>query len=797
MLQRIHILFYLFILLFLSCLDSAATFVVDPRGNAPGSDNHKEKFSTLEAARDAARKDGNSPHRILLKDGDYFLTKSLELDVRDSGLTIEAEHQGKAVLYGAKVLTGWKRENGSHFWYQNLPEVKDGTWDFRALVVDGRLAERACLPEDSAFEYMSNWNLASLPAVAGRWERPPTWEELTTLIYDPKDIPADLDLKNAEVRLYHMSNESLVGIDRIDKQRHTIIFSTAPVHPPGALKKREYVILNTREGMTRPGQWYLDRPAGRIFYWPLPEKNMGEINIIAPTSEHVIRICGTQGQQVENITIRGLSLQATTAPLKSAGFGGGALDGALSIEKAVRCNIEDVEICNAGGVGIKGTDIHECRISHCHIHHTGAGGISIHRGNDLYLYNNHIHHVGRYYSSAAGVRLSGQNIHVRGNEIHEAPYSGIICGGSSHLIERNLIYKVMQVLNDGAAIYGSMKNSTVKDNLVREVMKVRDGFGVSAYYLDAGSRDCIIERNVSLGVEMPFHNNIARYTIIRDNIFVSEHDMTVSFQRSVGMDFISNRLYVPGNLIVRHPNGIRTWQDNVGFQGKFEKNIVNSGFLIDDAIPANPTKSRKEYAVEAVRVSDAPSIDGQIGYEEWPGKIQMLDRDPSRRQAGGAPVLVKFSYDDKQLHVAANVTMFAPAKVSNGSDWGQDDGIEICISGRTADNRSAVFVIRGFANGASESADVAGALKPEVVRLGKALRFAAAHSKTADGRLKGWKGEWAIPFDALGFKPEFGLKVPFNMACYSSEFGEWRCWEGTFAENWRIGSAGWIKFMAP
>ncbi len=35
--------------------------------------------------------------------------------------------------------------------------------------------------------------------------------------YDPKDIPATLDVRNAEVRLYHMWDESLVGVAR---QRH-------------------------------------------------------------------------------------------------------------------------------------------------------------------------------------------------------------------------------------------------------------------------------------------------------------------------------------------------------------------------------------------------------------------------------------------------------------------------------------------------------------------------------------------------------------------------------------------------
>ena len=39
---------------------------------------------------------------------------------------------------------------------------------------------------------------------------------LTTMPYDPKDIPPTLDVKNAEVRLYHMWAESLVGVETND-----------------------------------------------------------------------------------------------------------------------------------------------------------------------------------------------------------------------------------------------------------------------------------------------------------------------------------------------------------------------------------------------------------------------------------------------------------------------------------------------------------------------------------------------------------------------------------------------------
>ena len=341
---------------------TAAVVYVAVNGDDGNSGTKERPFATLEAARDAARKSDAEPHRIVVMPGDYLLANTLELDMRDSGLTIEAEPAGKATLYGGKLVTGWQRD-GDHFWCADLPGVKEGTWDFRALIVNGRLAERACFPGTDAFENLGTWNLPLLPAVAGHWERKPTREELTTMPYDPQDIPATLDVRNAEVRLYHMWAESLVGVASNDTDRHALILSSEPAWPPGALNRRKYVILNTREGMTRPGQWYLDRTAGRVVYWPLLDEDLAEIKVIAPTTERILRISGSSQQNAESITIRGLTLQATTAPLKPASFGAGAFDGALSVAHARQCVLEDLEICNVGGLAIRADNLTGCRIA--------------------------------------------------------------------------------------------------------------------------------------------------------------------------------------------------------------------------------------------------------------------------------------------------------------------------------------------------------------------------------------------------------------------------------------------------
>ena len=784
---------------FLSTAD-AADFHVGPQGDDGNAGSKEKPFATLEAARDAARKAGSGPRRIVVAAGDYFLAKSLELDARDNGLTMEAEPAGKATLYGGSLVTGWKRD-GDKFWAADLSDVKNGTWDFRALIVNGRMPERARLPETGTFLHKSVFDVRWLSSVGGGWERKPTSEELTTMLYDAKDIPATLEPKNAEVRVYHMWDESLCGVARNDTERHALILAPPAKTPPGGFGVKKYVIFNTREGMTQPGQWYLDRAAGRVVYWPLPGEDMTKARVVAPRLERVIKIAGNAKQPVERITLRGLSIQGTTTPLKSGGFGAYAFDAALSLERGQQCVFEKLEVCNAGGQGVVIRQITDCKITDCHVHHIGACGIKA-EGSQTLIARNHVHHVGVYYPSATPLSVSTRGwdkgekgFHVYRNEVHDAPYCGMIGGGGGHLFEENLIYRVMRELQDGAAIYGSMSRCILRGNMVRDVVKVGEGYGISSYYLDEGAQDSIIERNVSIGVERPIHNHIASRTLIRDNVFTAEAGMTLSFARSRDITFQGNTLFAPGEIQVQPPGAIKLWTNNVVYRGGVDKTGAPQAFTISDAMPPTKPPARRTYSATAERVAQPPVIDGEIGWDEWPHKLYDLDRAPSRWSSTGAPVFAKLAYDDQCLYVAINAVSFDITKLSKGTTWGKDDGAEVCIAGKTPDGKPAIFVIHGFAGGTCESVTLAGAPAEAAAALGKAVRFCAKpYGKTKSDWKSGCRYEWSIPWDALGLKkPAPGKKLGFNLGVFRSEDSVWRCYEGTLAQNWCLDQAGTIQ----
>jgi hypothetical protein len=111
------------------------------------------------------------------------------------------------------------------------------------------------------------------------------------------------------------------------------------------LESRAYpIVLNTREGMNHPGQWYLDRTAGKLVYWPLPGQDMMKLQVVAPTMESIVCIAAKSKTLPADITLRNMAFHCTTQPLRTVGFGGAGFDGAVKIVKADRCVLKNLEI---------------------------------------------------------------------------------------------------------------------------------------------------------------------------------------------------------------------------------------------------------------------------------------------------------------------------------------------------------------------------------------------------------------------------------------------------------------------
>ncbi len=520
--------------------------------------------------------------KIILDNGDYFMDAPVLLSEEDSGLTICGSE--KTHLYGGRKIINWKPKN-EKLWCAALPEVKSGKWDFRMLIVNGRFAQRARYPETGYLFHNSEFDVSWQSTYEGGFERKPTFDELTILDYNPKDITETFVPENAEITVFHMWDESLVGVKSIDREKHKITFSNPSGWPPGAFTKehnfeKRYVVWNTIEGLLKPGQWYLDRKNGELVYWPLENESIEKLKVVAPVLENIFIVEGKEEKPVSNITIENLKISATNAPLMSGAFGAKLFDGAVSLRKVNHSILNNLKISNVGAHCIK-ADGDNLQIENCELNNAGAGAIR-YVGSETLIRNNHIHNIGKTFPSAIALYVGATDPNVREewepglkyknctiehNELHHVPYAAICAGGKNLKIQKNLIYDAMQDLYDGAGIYITFcKNALVKNNFIRDI-KDTPGAGTSAYYLDEKSIDCVVEENMEINVPRASHNHIAKNNIFRNNFFIMKEKGWFTMERSEDYTF-ENNVVVTGT-------GFDIW--DLKFCPNFRNNLLFSG----------------------------------------------------------------------------------------------------------------------------------------------------------------------------------------------------------------------------
>ena len=534
---------------------------------APGGDDCADgaasrPFATLTRARDAARAAGvGSERRIILRDGRYY-DAELVLGAEDNGLVMEAADGETPILYGGRPISGW-HEIGDDLWAADLRGVKEGAWDFRMLCVDDGWRPRARLPKEGFLEHEDSFDVRWMSTTGGGWERKPTPEELTTMHYRAGDLGEWVENANAEITVYHMWDDTIVGVRSIDHCARAINFSIPLGHPPGAFGIKRYVLWNVREGMHEPGQWFLDRAHGRVVYWPMPGEDMGRVRVVAPTTECIIRLGGAEDAPVKDVAMDGLTLSTTTTPMVASGFGAGAFAGAVTADYASGCRLVDLRVQNVGGQGIYCRRCGEMTIDNCETQDTGACGIRITGCHGCSVTECAVHGVGRTYPAALAVQLSGRDNVFAHNEVWDATYSGLGGSGDGHRIEGNLFHNVMTALADGAAIYVTFcKNVIVRGNFVYDIEREK---AAHAYYLDEQAQGCVVENNVALNTGWPSHNHMAWDNVIRNNVFVDDGDCKLTFPKSERFTFERNVIAAGGNVAFHWVDAIESMPANVLF----------------------------------------------------------------------------------------------------------------------------------------------------------------------------------------------------------------------------------------
>ena len=502
-----------------------------PDPNAAGTDG---PFATLERARDEMRRmkqAGKLPRRgvtVEIRGGVYERSRPFELTAADSGTAesrvVYRARPGEVVrLIGGKVIGGFRpvADPSALAQFDAAARGKVMQADLRAQGVtsfgspSGGGLELFFQAKPMTLARWPNEGFVKIVDVLGkatpisRGRKTHKVGKFTYAGDRPKRWAKEKDLW-VHGYWYHDWSDQRHKVKRLDAERR-LIEVCPPYHGYGYRKGKYFYAFNLLSEIDSPGEWYLDREAGVLYFWPPSAISDGDVIVsVLPTLVTL--------KDASHVSLRGVTMEATRST--AAVMRGGTRN--LIVGCTLR-NLGSWAASISGGTanGVVGCDIHD----------TGSGGVVLSGGNRATLTpaghfaeNNHIHHyarIRRVYQP--GIRLSGVGNRASHNLIHNAPHMGMGFGGNDHVIEFNEIHSVCYESNDAGAIYTgrdwAQRGTIIRHNYLHHICGFR-ARGCVGVYLDDAFSGTTIYGNLFYKVTRAAMIGGGRDNTIENNTFV-------------------------------------------------------------------------------------------------------------------------------------------------------------------------------------------------------------------------------------------------------------------------------------
>ncbi|MBI2480964.1 MAG: right-handed parallel beta-helix repeat-containing protein [Planctomycetia bacterium] len=476
-----------------SAVAAATELYVSPTGRDADPGTREKPLATLSGARDAVRRLKQAgPLRevvtVHVATGTYVQIQPLEFTQQDSGTATTpiiylAELGSTVRLTGGREVGSWQAVADADI-LKRLPEEArghvvaadlraQGITDFGTLAVRG-FGAGSQLAEAELFFDDEPMTLARWPNAGFRGAKSKDGDLI---------VIADTDRVSrwsAEIEpwifayWHHDWAELYEPLAGVDAARQALL-RTPKVKPvygitPDRVRWYAYNLLSELDS---PGEYYLDRLSGRLYFWPLRQDGRA---VLSAASDLI------RADNLSHVVFRGFTLEACRGTAVTLGGGSG-------------CRIESCVIRNTGHRAVQVAEGSEHEVYGCDVYHTGEGGISMSGGLRPTLTpanhnaeNNHVHHYSRRartYKSA--VSVSGVGSRIAHNLIHDGPHMALSAGGNDHVLDYNEIHNVVEDSGDAGAYYvgrdWTQRGNVLRHNYWHDIVG-STGYGGMTIYLD-------------------------------------------------------------------------------------------------------------------------------------------------------------------------------------------------------------------------------------------------------------------------------------------------------------------------
>jgi hypothetical protein len=291
--------------------------------------------------------------------------------------------------------------------------------------------------------------------------------------------------------------EETIKVKSIERKKHQITLATPALYSlkQGNPSPRRFRALNLLEELDEPGEFYIDRVAGILYFWPPSALDEARVALSILNAPLLLLT------NVEHVTFRGFIVEAS-------------LGNGIEMFGGRSNRFESCVVRNTRQLGIRVTGGEGHVIESCDIHDTGTGGLILAGGDRKTLtpahheaLNNHIWGFSRHQlTSAYGLVLGGVGNRAAHNVLHDAPHQAIFLNGNDHIFEFNTISNVVMETDDAGALYKG-RNPSCRGNIIRynfwKDIGNPMGHGTAAIYFDDGDGGDLVFGNIFLRAGHP------------------------------------------------------------------------------------------------------------------------------------------------------------------------------------------------------------------------------------------------------------------------------------------------------